>query len=121
MVNSKTVIVIDDEEAIRKLYKMLLSRKGYDVETAENGDIGIEMIKSKKYEVAIVDFIMVCKLFGVDLIRKIKELSPETKIISISGFTNKVLPETILENGANSILTKPIPINDLVNEVETIM
>ncbi len=81
------IIVIDDEEDIRNVLKIILERAGFEVDVAASADDGLDMMRDKKADVVITDIIMPGK-DGVDAVYDIRMEFPKTRIIVISGGGN---------------------------------
>jgi CheY-like chemotaxis protein len=118
----KKILVIDDEEQIRLLIKVILSKEGYNVDVAENGLIGLEMINDGSYDVIITDLLMPEKE-GLETIREIMMANPETKIIAISGGGLKGdldFLEIAKLFGAKVTLSKPFTKRQLLSALESL-
>jgi YesN/AraC family two-component response regulator len=83
----KSVLVIDDEPAIRKALQRVLASAGYPVRVADNGTDGLEALETQTADIVIVDIIMP-RINGVDTIRAIVRKFPNVRIIAISGGGN---------------------------------
>ncbi len=109
------VLIIDDEDSVRKLLTKMLEKNGYAVLTAKDGIQGIERYKKELPDLTITDLIMPEKE-GLELIREIKAMDPEAKIIAMSG-GGLAQPDTYLtlakKFGALKAFSKPIN-NDLL-------
>lgn len=109
------VLVIDDDERIRELLERYLRGQGHSVEVAASGEEGLEIVKKRKVDVAVIDIVMQ-PMDGLHTYRAIREISPETKAIMITGFGDadvSVLErgdrlKQALEEGAVGYLKKPI-------------
>jgi len=126
------VIVIDDEEDIRNVLKVVLERAGFEVDVAASADEGMNLLRDKKADVVITDIIMPGK-DGVDAVYDIRMEFPKTRIIVISGGGNPnpsdYEPRAIKTSaylasasaaGADVSLTKPFDREELVNAVRTL-
>lgn len=80
------VLIVDDEKSILKMYHERLAMEGMEVVTASDGQSGINMAKSEKPDVILLDIIMP-KFNGLDVLKTIKE-DPETKDIPVFLLTN---------------------------------
>ncbi|MDX2248402.1 MAG: sigma-54 dependent transcriptional regulator [Bacteroidia bacterium] len=100
-----TVLIIDDEKDIRKLLAKTLEYEEYTVFTAENAKNGLTLLKNQDVEVVICD-VKLPGVSGIDLIEQIREISPETEIISLTAYGN--IPDGIqaMKNGAFDYLVK---------------
>ncbi len=102
-----SVLVIDDDRAILRTFTRILQRAGYETATAENAKEAVERIQSRKYDIALVDMIL-GDSSGMDLLPKIKETSPKTVKIVITGADSYENRQEACQNGADAYLTKPV-------------
>ncbi|MCG8636229.1 MAG: response regulator [Desulfobacterales bacterium] len=114
------VLIIDDEASIRIMLSTLLEKNGYSIVTAENGAQGFNLFKTHLPDLTITDLIMPEKE-GLELIREIKTLDPEAKIIAMSG-GGTAQPDTYLKLaarfGAQRTFSKPINTERLLSFVQ---
>jgi two-component system, NtrC family, sensor kinase len=101
------LLIIDDEEGIRKLLALSLESDGYEVSTAASGEEGIEIFKSKSPGIVLTD-IKMPGIDGIEVLKRIKELSPDTEVIMISGHGDMDLAIEALKLEASDFLNKPI-------------
>ncbi len=80
----KRILVVDDEQQICSLLTQMLEHEGFEVDTAENGVQGLEMVSKKAYDIVITDMIMPVK-DGLKLIMELVRDYPDLKILAISG------------------------------------
>jgi CheY-like chemotaxis protein len=78
------VLLIDDEEMVRKVVRQMLERGGHDVTEAENGRIGLELLKAGTFDLAITDIVMP-EVKGLDMLMTVRQLYPRMKVIVMSG------------------------------------
>jgi DNA-binding NtrC family response regulator len=110
------ILVIDDEEGIRKLLATILTEKGYNVDTAANGEEAIRKANEKVYNIALID-IMLPDISGVELLTQIKEVKPRTRKIIMTGnpsFQNAV---EALNKGADAYVMKPLDVEKMLNTI----
>ena len=105
--NCKTVLVVDDDKSILRTFTRILQRAGYQTETAENGKEALERIKTRNYDIALVDVIL-GDSSGLDLLPQIEENSPNTVKIMITGADSTEKRNEAHKNGADAYLTKPV-------------
>jgi two-component system cell cycle sensor histidine kinase/response regulator CckA len=112
------VLVVDDEEAVRNVIVMSLKHIGYEVDSAENGIIGLDKFKlnPKKYDLVILDMLMP-ELSGEETFYVLKEINPDVKVLFISGFTSELSVHNVLKNGGSGFLQKPFTIEQLARKV----
>jgi DNA-binding NtrC family response regulator len=111
------VLVVDDEEPFRRLLKKELSRKGYDVEVAQDGKTALDVLREKAFDVILLDLVMP----GVDGLSLMTKLKGDPASPAIIVLTGKATVETAVEamkNGAFDYLTKPYKLEELVVVVD---
>jgi DNA-binding response OmpR family regulator len=114
---AKRILVVDDEEDIRKAVKVTLVINGFEVDTAKNLDECMEKLKRRKPDLVLLDILM-RKVVGVSALQSIKESFPETKIIVFSVIESEDFKRKCLELGAVDYITKPFDNEDLVRRVK---
>jgi signal transduction histidine kinase/FixJ family two-component response regulator/molybdopterin converting factor small subunit len=111
---SKKILLVDDEEGIRKVLGISLTDMGYDVITAENGEEALSLFKQVAPPIVLTD-IKMPGMDGITLLRTIKESSPDTEVIMITGHGDMDIAIKSLKYEATDFVTKPI--NDDVLEI----
>ncbi len=106
------ILVIDDEKATLSMFKMLLSVYGHEVLTAENGEVGIELFAAEKPDLVMTD-IKMPGMDGLQVLGKIKAVSPEAEVIVITGHGDMELAIKALNLDATDFLNKPVKREDL--------
>jgi DNA-binding response OmpR family regulator len=120
---SKTILVIDDDEKFSFGLVSILRRNGYQVLTANNGALGLEMIRSKRPDIILSD-VMMPPPNGIQLK---KELAGEPEIISripflfLTARTSTADKVVGLEYGADDYITKPFDINELLARIKSVL
>ena len=103
----KSILLVDDEEGIRKVLSIALSDLGYQVYTAENGVEALRIFEGKRPPIVLTD-IKMPEMDGIELLRRLKELSPDTEIIMITGHGDMDLAIKSVKYEATDFVTKPI-------------
>ncbi len=103
----KRLLLVDDEPGIRKMMSLDLSSDGYKVFTAEDGAKGLELFDRKKPSLVLTDLKMP-GMDGIEVLRRIKEKSPDTEVIVITGHGDMELAIRSLQLDASDFITKPI-------------
>ncbi|MCD6385970.1 response regulator [Candidatus Sumerlaeota bacterium] len=122
---SKLVYVLDDEEAVCEIIRIVLESRGYSVATADDGEKGLKMIKEKKPDILIVDLKMP-KLNGYELISQLK-LNPELADIPIIVITSLTTESEHSDEewrekmGVQDFISKPFEPLELVERIEKII
>ncbi len=107
------ILVIDDERSIRNTLKDILGFEGYAVDVAENGLLGIEMVKGTDYDIILCD-IKMPEMDGIEVLEKIMQLKPETTVVMISGHGNIDTAVEAIKKGAFDFIVKPLDLNRLL-------
>ncbi len=112
------ILIIEDEAAIRRVLKKIISEENeaYQVEEAEDGLIGIEMISKSDYDLVLCD-IKMPKMDGVEVLEKAKKIKPEIPIVMISGHGDLDTAVNTMRLGAFDYISKPPDLNRLLNTV----
>ena len=112
------ILVIEDEAAIRRVLVKILSEESemYEVDWAEDGSIGLEMIKKSDYDLALCD-IKMPKMDGVEVLQAAKKIKPEIPFIMISGHGDLDTAVNTMRLGAFDYISKPPDLNRLLTTV----
>ena len=107
------ILVVDDDESLRRITQMQLEEAGYQVLTASNGDQGLTLIDEEAPALVITDLKMP-GLSGLDLLRKTLAAHPETTVIVITAFGTVETAVEAMKAGAYDYISKPIDYEQLV-------
>jgi DNA-binding NtrC family response regulator len=113
----KRVLAIDDEPSMTEWLKVLLEHAGYEVKTALIGTRGEELFKSWQPDAVIIDMLLP-DVDGIELVRKFKQIDPETEVIVITGQGNIPRSVEAVKAGAFDFLEKPVDAERLVDKIE---
>jgi two-component system phosphate regulon sensor histidine kinase PhoR len=100
------ILVIDDEERVREGCRKVLARDGYEVTIAESGEVGLDLIEGRHYDIILLD-LMMPSLSGFDVLAHVKALHPDTVIIVISGYATVENSIEAMKRGAFDFIPKP--------------
>lgn len=118
----KAILIVDDFEEISEVMAQLLEADGYYVVTALNGKAAIKLLDADQFDMIITDILMP-EMDGMELVGKAKELSPDVKVILMSGGGSRssvdydYLGVSQKLTGANAILKKPFSQDELIEKV----
>lgn len=110
------VLVVDDEGAIRYSVSKTLQRVGYTVNEASTGEEALEVMKKERFDVVLTD-IRMPGLTGVELLKRIKEVSPDAIVILMTGYASLGTAVEALRLGAHDYLIKPSSSQDIRQSV----
>jgi two-component system response regulator PilR (NtrC family) len=109
MMEEFKILVVDDEDDVRKTLSEMIESLGYQVMGAENGKKALDRIKTEKVDLVITDLSMP-KMNGLELIVNSKQINPNIPIAVISAFGNAETTTFALTRGAFSFIAKPFKI-----------
>jgi DNA-binding response OmpR family regulator len=113
---SKRILVIDDDEGIRKSFNLALEDTGYEVDTAEGGEKGITLEKERKYDLIYLDLNMP-GIDGVQTLRKIREIDRDVPVYIITAFHKEFFEplQLVAKERINfEVMQKPIGMDKIV-------
>ena len=111
-----SILVVDDEGAVRRFALRVLEREGYLVVEARDGIEALELIKQGHQFDAVVSDIVMPRMNGVELMQAMSTTSPELPVILMSGYATGALAELGI-SAPCAILPKPFPAERLLQEV----
>jgi excisionase family DNA binding protein len=114
-----TILVVDDEEAVRDLLTDALASKQRLVLAAASGEEAIELVKKSEVDLVLLDLSMP-GLNGVDTFREIQTLRPGLPVVIVTGYPDSDLMARALEVGPFTMISKPVDINQVQKTVERI-
>jgi len=116
-----SILVVDDEPDITSLLDSLLTQEGYRVETASNGEEGIQRFRAMGPDVVITDIRMPVKS-GLELLKTVREESNDVKVIILTGHGDQSTAIEALRHGAYDYFLKPLEdVEELINAVAKAM
>ena len=122
IMGSGTILVIDDEEVIRKTSKLILEQSGYSVLTAHDGEDGVKKyIEHQDRISAVVLDMAMPKLCGKDCYIQISQINPDVKVLMASGFKQDPRVNESIKLGVKDFLQKPFSIYELTSKVKEII
>src|SRR5262245_50270879 len=117
---STAILVVDDERAIGIAIQRLLSRRGYEVETALSGEDAVEKLASGSYQLVITD-LNLKGITGMEVLRAAKERSPDSAVIMITAYGSEKIAVEAMKAGATDYLPKPFDNDELELVVERVL
>jgi DNA-binding NtrC family response regulator len=111
------ILVIDDEESVRKSLALVLKDEGYSVDVAENGHEAIKKSKANVYNLALVD-IRLPDINGISLLSEMRETVPKMAKIIITGYPSLDNSIEAVNRGADGYIVKPYTIENLLRTIK---
>jgi DNA-binding NtrC family response regulator len=104
------ILIVDDEKDICMALNILLSKEGYAVKEAYNGEQALDIIKKENFDIVMTD-IKMDKMDGFEVLKETQKLSPETSVVMMTAFASVGSAVEAMRSGASDYITKPF-IND---------
>ncbi len=120
MAEKNSILVVDDEDALRTVLSSELESEGYVVATAGDGDEAISVLQGKTFDLVLLD-IKMPRVDGFEVLRFIKERSPATKVIMLTGFADLKNAIESKKLGAEDFVSKPYDLVDLLTTIERVL
>jgi DNA-binding NtrC family response regulator len=106
------ILVVDDEESIRNSFKQVLAKDGHWATIVENGNLALELVKKNQFDLAFVDLKMP-GIDGMEVLKQIRNLSPKTDVVIITGFGTVATAVEAMKFGAYDYIQKPFPVETI--------
>ena len=116
----KKILVVEDEESIRDFLSVGLTEKGFQVETACEGEEGLAKAKADKYAVYVLD-IMLPRLDGKEMVVRLRELGDATPVLFLTAMDRVEDRISGLEIGADDYLAKPFAFEELTARIRALI
>lgn len=118
--DNATVLVIDDEEVIRALFKETLEELGHTVIAAETGAEGLALVKQMDFDLVFIDLKMP-GMDGAELFRQIKAIRPKLPVTIITGYPESDIMARVLAQGPFGVINKPFGEVDITAAVNNFL
>ncbi|HHE75663.1 MAG TPA: response regulator [Candidatus Aciduliprofundum boonei] len=112
----KSILLVDDSSLFYSFMRDVLKKDNVEIVWAKNGKEALKKFKEKNPNLVIVDIIL-SDMNGVELIRKLKEINKEAKVIVITGLDKDYVAEDAFEAGAEDYIVKNIPIKEFRDKI----
>lgn len=107
-----SVLVIEDKDSMRDMLSKTLEAEGYEVETATDGESGVERAREKKYDVVLAD-LKLPKMSGIEVLSSLKEMDQDAAVILMTAYGTIETAVEAMREGAFDFLTKPFDTDHL--------
>lgn len=114
------ILVVDDEEALRSVLSAELLAEGYTVDTAVDGENAVSILGEEDFDLVLLD-IKMKRVDGFEVLRHVKKVRPETKVIMLTGFADLKNAIESKRLGAEDFVSKPYDLVDLLTTVERVL
>jgi len=116
------ILVVDDEADIRKFFKRCLTKFGYQVLLAQNGEEAVALYQSQRVKIDLVILDMVMPVLGgAETFLKLKDINPEVKVLLSTGYSPNGNVQEILDLGVLDFIQKPYHVNKLLSKIKKLL
>jgi len=116
LTDSARILIIDDDENIRRVLETILTDEGYTVESADTATKGIEKSQNAFFNIALVD-VRLPDMEGIDLLPKLRNTKPKMRKIIVTGYPTLQNAMSAVNNGANAYVMKPFDVEKILNTI----
>jgi two-component system response regulator PilR (NtrC family) len=107
----QSVLVVDDERSMREFLDIMLTKEGYQVSFAESGEEACKILEKQEFDLLITD-IRMKDVDGIEVLKRAKELRPETVVVMISAFATAETAVEAMKEGAYDYIPKPFKVRE---------
>lgn len=118
-VSRARILLAEDDAAMRTYLERALFNAGFFVDSVDRGTAALPLLEENHYDLLLSDIVMP-EMDGIELAQKCNEISPDTKVMFITGFAAVTLKAS-REQPQAKVLSKPFHLKDLVLEVERVL
>jgi len=115
-----SILVVDDERAVLTTYGLILSKKGYDVETAISSVEAFDALKRRNFDLLLCDYSLEQEHTGFEVIEHGRKNDPKTRAAILTGYASKETAEQARRDGI-AILYKPIDIEEFFTTIDKLL
>ena len=120
MAKKSSILVVDDEDALRTVLSSELLNEGYEVHSAADGDDAITELDKGQYDLVLLD-IKMPRMNGFEVLKHIKQNHARTKVVMLTGFADLKNAIESKKLGADDFVSKPYDLVDLLTTIERVL
>lgn len=114
---AKKILVVDDEKIVCDMAKKILESDGYDVDTFTDSQQALEAVRQGHYDLIVTDLMME-QVSGMDLLREVNRLHPETKVIMLTAYATLDATIEAIRERIYDFFPKPVKIEELKRSIK---
>ncbi len=121
LTNMNKVAIVEDDQVIAQMYRIKFENEGFQVETAENGKLGLELAEKMRPDIILLD-LMMPEMNGEEMLKKLRgeDWGKDTKVIILTNMGEQEVPASIRELGVDAFILKadmtPRQVTELVKK-----
>jgi len=116
----KSILVVDDEQNFLTLLDLVLTKRGFEVQTALNGEEALKLLQYDSFDLALID-IRMGPVDGLSLLEELKQRLPGIKIIMMTAYPTVDTRIAAFQKGAVAYFTKPVDLQKLFDTVRGLL
>jgi DNA-binding NtrC family response regulator len=120
MGKKSSILVVDDEDALRTVLSNELANEGYQVQNASDGDEAVNELTKSAYDLILLD-IKMPRMNGFEVLKYVKEHHPKSKVVMLTGFADLKNAIESKKLGADDFVSKPYDLVDLLTTIERVL
>jgi DNA-binding NtrC family response regulator len=120
MGKKSSILVVDDEDALRTVLSNELTNEGYQVQNASDGDEAVNELTKSTYDLILLD-IKMPRMNGFEVLKYVKEHHAKTKVVMLTGFADLKNAIESKKLGADDFVSKPYDLVDLLTTIERVL
>lgn len=117
MDKSARILIIDDDENIRKVLQTILEDEGYTVDTADTAKKGIERTEKNFYNLALID-VRLPDMEGIELLTKLRDTKPKIRKVIVTGYPTLQNAVAAVNKGADGYVMKPFDVEKILATIK---
>ncbi|MFC1718554.1 response regulator [Candidatus Poribacteria bacterium] len=117
MYEKASILIVDDDESIRRSLSLILKRKGYTTELAGTGRETLEKAQKRFFNVVLLD-IKLPDMEGIELLTFLKQIQPSTVIFIVTAYASLETTAQALKIGASAYFTKPLDMDEILDKLD---
>lgn len=110
--NRNRILIVDDEQIALRNLEHIMKKEGYDVTATQSGPNALKLLEEQQFDLVLTDLRME-KVDGNQILRRCKELSPDTEVIMITGYASLQSAIQVMKKGAYDYVTKPFKLDEV--------
>jgi CheY-like chemotaxis protein len=117
---NKTILIVDDEPAVRDVVSKLVENEGYDAVLADSGESAFALLAKQSFDLVMTD-LMMPGVTGWEVLDTVKQNNPRTKVVVFTGYIDEQGEALLVDRKADGFLTKPIRLDKLRNLLSALL
>ena len=118
--SGEKILIVDDDEVIVNLLELLLEKRGFEVFSAKNGELGLQMVAKHHPALVLLDYMMPVKN-GLETLKQIRSQYPDSSVVMFTGKGNEDVAVELMQAGAADYLRKPFASKSLIKRIDTVL